>query len=233
MLKRLLIVFVLIALMTFLLVSCNGSDDNGEEGEGTSVNNGDGGVEVSDGNSNEGSEKVEQESEESNNETLEDSSPEDSVTDSENTEESDENTSDGKENEEGKADTDNGEIYVYSVNSKKYHLSSCYHAASMNVATRVEFSGTCAELSELGFIPCKICKPDPNYDYTQPDGGSESGDEDEISEYMYVLNGDSKKFHLSDCSSADSMKEENKIYSNESRDELVLQGYSPCGKCKP
>lgn len=49
----------------------------------------------------------------------------------------------------------------------------------------------------------------------------------------YVLNVNNKKFHLPDCSSAESMKEENKKTATTTRDQLIKDGYEPCGKCKP
>ena len=52
-------------------------------------------------------------------------------------------------------------------------------------------------------------------------------------EVTYILNTNSKKFHLSDCSGASSMKEENRQESTASRAELISQGYEPCGICKP
>ena len=49
----------------------------------------------------------------------------------------------------------------------------------------------------------------------------------------YVLNTSSKKFHKISCSSVSSIKEGNKKNYNGIRDELILDGYSPCGNCKP
>ena len=49
----------------------------------------------------------------------------------------------------------------------------------------------------------------------------------------YVLNTNSKRFHRPDCSSVVDIKEKNKKLFNGSRDELINQGYVPCGVCKP
>ena len=49
----------------------------------------------------------------------------------------------------------------------------------------------------------------------------------------YILNKGSKKFHYPNCSSVNSIKESNKEYYNGSRDTLILDGYAPCGSCKP
>ncbi len=57
--------------------------------------------------------------------------------------------------------------------------------------------------------------------------------EETKSEVMYVLNTNSKKFHHISCSSVSKMKESNKAFSEKSRDELIADGYLPCGNCKP
>lgn len=49
----------------------------------------------------------------------------------------------------------------------------------------------------------------------------------------YICNTNTMKFHLPSCSSVDQMSEKNKLATNSSRDELISQGYSPCGRCKP
>ena len=49
----------------------------------------------------------------------------------------------------------------------------------------------------------------------------------------YVLNISSKKFHLPGCSGASSISEANRQEVTSSREELIAQGYSPCGTCKP
>ena len=49
----------------------------------------------------------------------------------------------------------------------------------------------------------------------------------------YVLNTNSKKFHVPECSSVDRMSDKNKEYFNGSRDEAIAMGYSPCQRCNP
>ncbi|WP_320936038.1 ComEC/Rec2 family competence protein [Enterocloster lavalensis] len=49
----------------------------------------------------------------------------------------------------------------------------------------------------------------------------------------YILNTNTKKFHLPTCSSAKKIKDENRETWEGDREELIGQGYSPCGQCKP
>lgn len=49
----------------------------------------------------------------------------------------------------------------------------------------------------------------------------------------YILNTNTKKFHYPYCSSVGQMSEKNKQTYSGSRDALIEQGYSPCGRCCP
>lgn len=49
----------------------------------------------------------------------------------------------------------------------------------------------------------------------------------------YVLNVNTKKFHYPHCGSVATMKESNREDTTATREELVAQGYKPCGNCKP
>ena len=57
--------------------------------------------------------------------------------------------------------------------------------------------------------------------------GGEQGD------VKYILNVSGKKFHCPDCSSVKSMKDENKEEYSGTREDLIKQGYEPCGRCNP
>jgi len=49
----------------------------------------------------------------------------------------------------------------------------------------------------------------------------------------YVVNTSSKKFHTADCKNADKISDKNKEIVNESRDELISDGYEPSKCCNP
>ena len=49
----------------------------------------------------------------------------------------------------------------------------------------------------------------------------------------YVLNTNSHRFHYPDCPSVSDMKEKNKRVVEESREQILKEGYEPCGFCKP
>lgn len=56
---------------------------------------------------------------------------------------------------------------------------------------------------------------------------------DSSAEKTYVLNTNTHKFHDPDCSSMSQMKEKNKRIVTESRDQIIADGYDPCGRCHP
>lgn len=49
----------------------------------------------------------------------------------------------------------------------------------------------------------------------------------------FVLNKNTKKFHMPNCSSVDDIKEKNISFSTETASEIKSKGYSPCKRCKP
>ncbi len=49
----------------------------------------------------------------------------------------------------------------------------------------------------------------------------------------YALNQNTKKFHYPDCSSVDQIKPKNYAETTKTRDELIAEGYQPCGRCHP
>ena len=56
---------------------------------------------------------------------------------------------------------------------------------------------------------------------------------EESPEEAFVLNTNSDVFHKETCSSVTSMSENNRVDYVGSREALINDGYSPCGRCKP
>ena len=63
--------------------------------------------------------------------------------------------------------------------------------------------------------------------------GENGGTTSSAGEQEYVLNTNSRKFHLPDCSGAATISEANRQEYTGSRDTLIAEGYEPCGRCKP
>lgn len=80
-----------------------------------------------------------------------------------------------------------------------------------------------------------------NSDINTLDGagpGSHSAAESESSQIIdgsiaFVVNTNSGKFHIPSCSSVSDITSHNRLDVSASREELIEQGYSPCGRCQP
>ena len=65
------------------------------------------------------------------------------------------------------------------------------------------------------------------------DGSLESQGAFDASQYAYVLNVKTKRFHKPDCPSVEDMKAANREGFDGSREEAEARGYVPCGRCNP
>lgn len=81
---------------------------------------------------------------------------------------------------------------------------------------------------------CYNVQPGVSIDYAT---GSSRLDESETSDFSdkmtYVLNTKSRKFHFPSCASAKNISRKNKEKFVGTKEELLNQGYSPCGSCNP
>lgn len=85
---------------------------------------------------------------------------------------------------------------------------------------------------------CYNAQPGIKIDYSNGESSlsesETSGNESSESEKtLYVLNKSSKKFHYPSCSSAKKIAEHNYDEREATREELIDDGYVPCGICKP
>lgn len=74
-------------------------------------------------------------------------------------------------------------------------------------------------------------EPDPTAE--APSGTDTLPEATTPSGVLYVLNTNTMKFHLPDCSSVGKMKAKNRLDSSESREAIIAKGYSPCKNCNP
>jgi DNA-entry nuclease len=56
---------------------------------------------------------------------------------------------------------------------------------------------------------------------------------DDGKEHSYMINTNTKKFHLPDCPSINDIAQQNRREYTGTRSELIDKGYSPCGNCRP
>ena len=61
----------------------------------------------------------------------------------------------------------------------------------------------------------------------------EQNEDDLTEQFTYILNTNTKRFHYSWCDSVKDMSEKNKKGSNDSREDIISEGYIPCKRCNP
>lgn len=81
------------------------------------------------------------------------------------------------------------------------------------------------------FVFCYNVQPGVIIDYKTGDSREDPKPNDVVKNY--VLNTNSHKFHRPDCTGISDMKESARQNYKGTRENLIAQGYAPCGKCKP
>lgn len=111
------------------------------------------------------------------------------------------------------------------------------HAATLNTfrglgikVFRTDEQGSLIALSDGSTITWNA-SPSDTWKAGEPVGtGSGKKAEQGMKEITYILNTKTKKFHRLSC---DSLPTENRNDSTQSREEIIAQGYAPCGRCNP
>lgn len=67
----------------------------------------------------------------------------------------------------------------------------------------------------------------------EPEPATTAPAEGEPHEQAFILNTNTHRFHYPSCSSVQKMSEKNKQEFTGTREELIAQGYKPCGNCNP
>ena len=110
------------------------------------------------------------------------------------------------------------------------------------VARGVLMEGYSVEDNGAGINFCVFCynvQPDVEIDYANGEssykGSAKTNNNTNVNEIAgsYVVNTSSKKFHTADCKNAGKISDKNREVINESRDELIADGYEPSKCCNP
>lgn len=131
--------------------------------------------------------------------------------------------------------------YIKSTNHHVlYRVTPIYNGNDL-LAKGVQIEGYSVEDKGQGISFNVFCyNVQPGITINYKNGDSSSSKENIIKQYetksdttSYILNVNTHKFHRPTCSSIRMMKDSNKIETNQSRDELIAKGYSPCKNCNP
>lgn len=122
-------------------------------------------------------------------------------------------------------------------NHVQYRVTPVYQGENL-VASGVQMEARSVEDQGEGVsynVYVYNVQPGIEIDYATGDSwetsGAEEGTNQEIQEY--ILNTNTKKIHRPTCSSVENMKEENCQDFTGTKEELLAQGYEPCGNCRP
>lgn len=127
----------------------------------------------------------------------------------------------------------------YSVEDQGDGVTFCIFAYNAQPGVKINYATGESELesgsvntqpkpqSEKPAAPVAPSKPTENTPAPEPQQSAPQ------SQCDYVLNTNTKKFHLPSCSSADDIKATNRQEYSGNRDDLIAQGYVPCKRCDP
>lgn len=117
----------------------------------------------------------------------------------------------------------------------------CFCVYAYNVQPGVEIDYATGDSWETGETPAQT-QPGAETIPDEPQAGDTSSEEqppedngstESSGQMEYVLNTSSHKFHYPDCSSVSQMSDANRQDFVGTREEVIAQGYEPCGNCNP
>lgn len=120
-----------------------------------------------------------------------------------------------------------------------YRVTPLYHGDDL-VAFGVEMEAYSVEDEGEGIcfhVFVYNCQPGIEIDYATGESrlreNESSAGSTALGEQEYVLNINTKKFHLPTCSSVEQMEEANKEVKVADREDIIADGYAPCQRCRP
>lgn len=116
-----------------------------------------------------------------------------------------------------------------------YRVTPIYEGSNL-VASGVQMEAISVEDRGEGVcfnIYCYNVQPGVIINYATGESQADPDAFTEGEQMEYILNTSGRKFHLPDCSSVNAMKEENRQEYSGTRENLIAQGYAPCGNCDP
>lgn len=112
----------------------------------------------------------------------------------------------------------------YSVEDKGAGISFNVFCYNVQPGIKINYRNGDSKL-EKDYVDNDVVKKEKEPKKNKTDNNSKKSD--------YILNMNSYKFHYPSCYSVDQMNESNKGYFTGTREELIDQGYDPCGNCNP
>ena len=109
----------------------------------------------------------------------------------------------------------------------------CFHVYVYNVQPGITIDYLTGESRRTGEAAPPAALPAPTPAAPESSEPEAPPPEAPAADVTYILNIRSMKFHAPDCSGAADIKETNRQTFSGTREEVIAQGYAPCGQCKP
>ncbi len=125
------------------------------------------------------------------------------------------------------------QMEAYSVEDKGKGISFNVFVFNAQPGIEINYADGTSKLNGDDKIKENKSKEEP-IEETTNESVTEKSNQSETSQAMiYVLNTNTKKFHYQDCQSIEDIQPQNKEIFNGTKDYLIQEGYSACGRCKP
>ena len=115
----------------------------------------------------------------------------------------------------------------YSVEDEGAEICFCVYAYNVQPGVTINYATGDSALDGATSTSEPMAPPVVQDPTTDTQIGTSTAEAD------YVLNNNTKKFHLPSCSSADDIKASNREDYYGSREDLIARGYDPCKRCNP
>ena len=100
-------------------------------------------------------------------------------------------------------------------------------------AFRTDMQGEITAVSDGQMVNFSTAKNAAAETLANAGAGQNAGQADSATSASYVLNTNTHKFHLPGCASVETISPKNRKDVNESREQIISEGYAPCKRCNP
>lgn len=98
---------------------------------------------------------------------------------------------------------------------------------------RTDMQGEITAVSDGQMVNFSVAKNAAAETLANAGAGQNAGQADSATSASYVLNTNKHKFHLPSCPSVETISPKNRKDVNESREQIISEGYAPCKRCNP
>lgn len=128
---------------------------------------------------------------------------------------------------------------AYSVEDDGAGICFCVFCYNVQPGVRIDYATGDSAVDEAVDVADLYGNAEQDASEAAADGSDDSATVDDNADkaipsgITYVLNTNTKRFHKIDCPSVPDMAPHNTEYMERSRDEIISDGYVPCGRCNP